>query len=165
MEVNDLRIGNDILCCKDNYIGTSKEEWVEVQVYASLLVDIEEDIVSVKPIHATETWLLDVGFSEIKVKRNQLGITKCFNLNGLELIQHYQTPGFGFEALDSIIDYQYTHELQNLYYSLTGNELNTISFKSDDPIINEPSKWFGITLLIMITILITSIIYLYFNHG
>jgi hypothetical protein len=120
MKANELRIGNLVLTDRNNSIKTI----VEVRLFMSSveyistdtnykhqsMVDYERLI----PIPITEDWLLKFGFEHDSDLVNSLcksGI--WFNVKNMEAT-------FLSQKLRKI---NYVHELQNIYFSLTGEEL------------------------------------------
>jgi hypothetical protein len=103
MKANELRIGN--------YILSSTGE-----VIKCLMIRQNSDISNLKPIPLTEEWLLKFGFEvyEFDHKSNQYGYK-----NRLIVIRDGLFVEYG-----SNVKIQYVHQLQNLIYALTGEELN-----------------------------------------
>jgi len=79
------------------------------------LKDIEnapEEQLWCKPIPLTEEWLMNFGFK-------QWGDKYTFGLKGINI--HHRKRGFVLRKSIPII--RYVHQLQNLYFALTGEEL------------------------------------------
>ena len=92
----------------------------------------EFDIKNVSEIPLTEEWLIKLGFEKykgvfrIKLKDDQyLRCAFCTIYLSMAIDEYDQIGGRGTVGLNSI---QYVHQLQNIYYSLTGQEL-TINTK------------------------------------
>lgn len=112
MKSNELRVGNWVNNNEENYRITS-----------ATIVQLERGDSTVIPIELTEFWLIDCGFvdngfSFIKgdfevtwairvVSNNQ---RSCFYLSG-NIPESWK------------IRIKYVHELQNLYFAITGDEL------------------------------------------
>lgn len=103
MKANELRIGN----------------WVNDQGLNLQVGMINSEIVkSMEPIPLTEEWLIKFGFKRDELNgyyyptwRKFIPIYKrghYYNFNGISL---------------SCNDFEYVHQLQNLYFTLTGEEL------------------------------------------
>lgn len=119
MKANELRIGNWV---NGSYGGFSKD----VQVYAFDHVDIQHSnehvnplpITAFKPIPLTEEWLLKFGFvnngQNIYDKEGWLPYLRERKFSD---ITYYQV----FNVADCAV--VYVHQLQNLYFALTGEEL------------------------------------------
>jgi hypothetical protein len=111
MKATELRIGNLVLIGKEVNI-------LELVDFA----DIYENntIIHFEPIPLTEEWLLKMGF----VYR---GIYYHFPKNDIFKLEQYKLKNAYFlkhskESLDSV-RINYVHQLQNLYFALTGEEL------------------------------------------
>jgi len=122
MEARELRIGNYVYVsnfgeCRisgldkiDNTILPIVEDGEkEIKVNLSLIVGV--------PL--TEDWLLSFGFEEDgQLFHNQIALYK----NGIRGF-NYNVNYFEHENLEEI---KYVHQLQNLYYALTTQELNQL---------------------------------------
>ncbi len=69
-------------------------------------------------IPLTEEWLAKLGFEKIE-NPNNTG-TFLWTINEIGFIQ---SDKFYCASIDSLIEIQYVHQLQNLYFALTGEEL------------------------------------------
>jgi len=114
MEANELKIGNLI----NSPYGVStiygvNKDCIQIEIVETIY---DFDLDEINPIPITEEWLLDLGFT-----RQPWGLTKdgllfkdpkldCKNLV-LEIGNGHRTQ------------IKYIHELQNLYFALTGEEL------------------------------------------
>ena len=114
LKASDLRIGNLIAfgkqCCKV----------YEIQEYCFYVIGEKErsfksTSFELEPMKLNENWLLNFGF-----KRHPWGLVKDNLLFKDDLKCSYLIlqVGNGFE-----IKIKYVHELQNLYFALTGSEL------------------------------------------
>ena len=132
MKANELRIGNWVLDAISNKI--ERADYLTIKI----LVD-EDDVYEHIPL--TEEWLLKFGF-QIK---DQLSIhkTKVYYISGIDVdyclyfADFRQDFGFYIEYTDSPFDkdlgvlypiafgIKYVHQLQNLYFALTGEELTS----------------------------------------
>jgi hypothetical protein len=103
MKANELRIGNLV---KDPYGETIK------------LVSVERDASMLRPIELTEEWLVKFGF-----KRNGSYIYAPM-VNNYSLGIYKSDNGYRFAISNwNSISIMYIHQLQNLYFSLTNEEL------------------------------------------
>jgi len=119
MKASELRIGNWVLY-KDNFISWDYEDFGEVEHS-----NIED---SIKPIPLTEEWLVKLGFKSNKYNDEyslELGsetyLLDCeytdkgvFNF----VIESVEGKGYCLPP-----DIKHIHELQNLYFALTNQEL------------------------------------------
>lgn len=131
MKASELRIGNCCMCNNKDYV-------IELEDFRDILEDVEE-IRYYKPIPLTEEWLHKLGFYThqekgrygykwyIPVADYNYVVERDFN--------EYQSHFFGIEYTDCpdakddyvmnsfSFDLEYVHQLQNLYFALTGKEL------------------------------------------
>ena len=104
MEAKELRIGNLVY------------EKGKVKEMYSISNNNAKDYSNMKPIPLTEEWLLKFGFNKISGWDDYKGWIK----DDVEL--ECDCYGFDFiNYLDKGVDY--VHQLQNLYFALTNNEL------------------------------------------
>lgn len=110
MKPNELRIGNYYYWGQDNEI-------LQVTLFDFYeLYTGEENIDSWKPIPLTEEWLLKFGF---KYNKKEMGFLKDnFHIE----VRGYGCPVFVYPTFH-LTDIKHVHQLQNLYFSLTGEEL------------------------------------------
>jgi hypothetical protein len=119
MEENELRIGNYI---------KRKQSGTIVETKQFMLHDYE--LKYFEPIPLTEEWLLKFGFKKSIVKepwfeRNKIELFK-YSKGDFFLLGRYNTAyGIGLHDIwDGMeINLQYVHQLQNLYFALTAEEL------------------------------------------
>lgn len=132
MKANELRIGNII--DPNIIIGSMVERAKMGAPNGSILVtpDIlfSNNSALMTGIPLTEEWLIKFGFiiegSELSVclfKGSLFGISKRENKYFLSSASTHCT------TLYTSIEIKYVHQLQNLYFSLTGEELNEIEVK------------------------------------
>ena len=119
VQVNELRIGNWVIDNDDNQIA--KVTQLEIDENHPEITDVD-----CQPISITVKWLINFGFKIVR-KKSILG----------EVIDIYQqylssrisifTIGYDKWILDindkDIVEIQYIHQLQNLYFVLTKEEL------------------------------------------
>ena len=101
MKATELRIGNYYLA-----FGVDLKQ-VETLTKDKILIDFT-------PIPLTEEWLLKLGFYKYKGNNSD-----CF-LNGFETACNMTML---FWKGNQIKNIKYVHQLQNLYFALTGEEL------------------------------------------
>jgi hypothetical protein len=114
MKVNELRIGNKFYL-PNGEIGTISYHEIRL-----LIVAMEKP--NYNPIPLTEEWLLKFGAKELNAKR---GILKEFVLKTVR-IEMSNSGNFYYKNSKLILES--VHQLQNLYFALTGKEL---TFKSE----------------------------------
>ena len=118
MEAEELRLNNWVNHCNK-----------EVQITIHDLFDIavfEDDVFT--PIPLTEEWLLKFGFNK-EYQKGYIGIDVCnsdFVLTEPLKMGEWQTNyTFQFEtgSVPKFKEIKYVHQLQNIYFALTGEEL------------------------------------------
>jgi len=126
IDANELRIGNYLT---DLFGETFEVDGIETYgVFNSKIGDIPLD--GCVPIPLTEEWLLKFGFQEIDKSIYRLedvltyGRITFFANQGM-LCELGQSSGYKLGEPDI----KHVHQLQNLYFSLTGEEL---TFKLED---------------------------------
>jgi hypothetical protein len=127
MIANQLRIGNlvayGVRPVPIKSIHTESVLKKEVHVYVELnenLIHYCIDVSEVKPIPLTEEWLLKFGFEKT------MSWTYAKDLVGnLKLVYYLGEKGWsiGFKSYSDFPNLIHIHQLQNLYFALTGQEL------------------------------------------
>src|SRR5689334_2826621 len=127
IDIKELRIGN--------YVNTpdGAEEWTHSHFYRLLECTLQEEDIS--PIVLNEHWLLSFGFEKREGNYYMLrfilehGISKYFD-NGLSFRITIDNSTSAHVA-----SVKYVHQLKNLYYAITGQELiyNELSPKQNEP--------------------------------
>ena len=124
MEAKELRIGNYV----NAQIG--KDPVSQIEITASGIMDLscngDKSSIRYSPIPITEKWLIDFGGE--KDDDNWGDIDWAYNIPS-QTTRYYgvirigEVYKFGFEHMDYCTEIKYIHQLQNLYYALTGTEL------------------------------------------
>jgi hypothetical protein len=128
IKANELRIGNLV------DLGNRIAKVIEINHLACVVVDLEEtqdtieDYERTKPIPLTEEWLVNFGF--VKQDYNMSGCD-IYQLKNIIIMKSFINPerklGITVKGISpptwSLKDLIYVHELQNLYFALTGEEL------------------------------------------
>lgn len=119
MKANELRIGNYTDWNGSDRIVQSIDEW-----------EIGEDtvlgryyfpIIEVNGIPLTEEWLLKFGFEWRNTERDYFKEPYSIALFNSGIISFYHEDGESCVELND--ELKYVHQLQNLYFALTGEEL------------------------------------------
>ena len=114
MEAKELRIGNLVYDINNKIIEI--EEVLRYKISFSFKLGIGfAGYKSIKPIPLTEEWLIKLGFKEVNPKR---GIISSFIKNGIQI----DISNSGNYYYKNILILS-IHQLQNLYFALTGEEL------------------------------------------
>ena len=122
LRVNELRIGNLV-----KWYDVSKvlELHSEKNKFDNVYIDCEESFEwteynKLEPIPLTEKWLLKFRFE--KSKRFELGELKpCYVIFSLAVMIRHNS--FFVDWIGGNTELKYVHQLQNLYFALTGTEL------------------------------------------
>jgi hypothetical protein len=110
MKANELRIGNYV----NEWSAADKKYYVD-KIDVDLLRGIIEDWTECQPIPLTEEWLLKFGF-----EKNVFNRWVHWNF---DLLLHEDGEWFESDELPMFIFLKHVHQLQNLYFALTGEEL------------------------------------------
>tara|TARA_A100000171_G_C2016181_1_gene88841 strand:+ start:214 stop:558 length:345 start_codon:yes stop_codon:yes gene_type:complete len=108
MKASELRVGNYFLT-KNKSIKQVKEIHENTIVWYSEHMKHHINFIDIEPIQLTEQWLLDFG-----VKKLERGY--AFGFKTPELVVKNLWMEFN-------LDIKYVHQLQNLFFALTGEEL------------------------------------------
>ena len=108
MKAEELRIGNLVHDVLNNNAKRINQE---------NLCDFANGYVSFEPIPLTEEWLLKFGFDETIVEGYPI-----YQSDKGFIVEYYKDESV-FLILDFEVRIKYVHQLQNLYFALTGLEL------------------------------------------
>jgi hypothetical protein len=111
MKASELRIGNWIAH------EPTIDDWEEIIVRPGTIIQCEISPDSFMPIPLTEEWLLNLGLTDLKRKNE-----KHFKFNDFVYVLDYGCVTYN-GVIISRQDIKYVHQLQNLYFALTGEEL------------------------------------------
>lgn len=141
MKASELRIGN--LLNFSNGIQPDKEIVVGRRFFSSAAIEKEDGDFEITPyyraIQLTDEWLLKLDFKKARTfddnTRYIIGVnpvTKDWMMY-LTWLDNYEFPFYtnGHHKI------KYVHQLQNLYYALTGEELNIVSLIGEEKKENE----------------------------
>lgn len=122
MKANELRIGNWI---NDNgynsIIGVIDSHYHAIQISGSpRMIALE----TIEPIPITEEWLVKFGF--VRLGNQETWFGRALWTKGTFAVMHGYGTTNGQRTRYDMIEFDYVHQLQNLYFALTGEEL-TIS--------------------------------------
>lgn len=113
MTNKELRIGNYVKLFLNN------SDYNVIQIRIDDLYYINQKNGIYEPILLTEEWLEKFGF-----ERNENGLFKLFNQSEVPILLNEDLNGWTCDGINfSINNTQYVHQLQNLYFILTGEEL------------------------------------------
>lgn len=114
MEANELRIGNWVIDTFDKCSPVESQIGIDDFVVMGNFSRSNAPI-PYSPIPLTEEWLVKLGFEK---EPDHFFI--CWGKNGVELID-YEDGDYEFNHCSTLI--KSVHQLQNLYFVLTGEEL------------------------------------------
>jgi hypothetical protein len=127
MEAKELRVGSRVnfLGKEKQLLGLSKRNYQMETETATYYAEFENHIpvmyVHLQPIPLTEEWLMKFGFYK---DINGMFLAGVFELSWMEddFIKNQYTLRI---AKGICLKIKYVHQLQNLYFALTGKELET----------------------------------------
>jgi hypothetical protein len=122
INAQELRYGNKLLFLDDVVTFKNITEFREDGIYWIKPVEpkIEAKSFHFKPIELTEEWLLKLGLEKIGIWTFSLNL-----VGNLDLIYYLGEKGWsiGLKSYSDFSNLKYVHQLQNLYFALTGEEL------------------------------------------
>jgi len=123
MKASELRIGNLVYCWNPS-TGTHNETVISINwKHIRNRVEQPEDT-TYEPIPLTEEWLVKFGFKD--VQRGFYSIkagSTFFRLTPPQFMGEWQTEYCWVYDDFKFTEVKYVHQLQNLYFALTGEEL------------------------------------------
>ena len=130
MNIHELRIWNYVLFCKAESIITSINNNDEENPYVDLASYDNIPIEDLHPIPLTEEWFMKFGFEK------EIDEFDIFSIHNSQYsIQHYKNGKciFVYSPINELnsedeenvifLQIKHVHQLQNLYFALTGEEL------------------------------------------
>lgn len=125
MNSNELRIGNLLLYKADMVSVAMVGEFGIRAVRGNFLISAKFSTPDLEPIYLTEEWLVRFGFLKSKFSERwiQERISEGFTIFDLtERLDGFELTINSGEFCTGLI-LKYVHQLQNLYFALTGQEL------------------------------------------
>lgn len=137
IKVNELRIGNSVKCKTSNDAGIYRVEAIDgihLKVYLSSPRNVWHSEDKLKPIQITEEWLLKYGFTRHHNDyfNDVIGIKNVIDFNSGDpnkKFDYFIYPKNNGSAIypKTNKELRFVHQLQNLYFSLTGHELEAVA--------------------------------------
>lgn len=123
MKSQELRLGNLIEYKIKDKLDERKEWWEisKVDFQDLTWLDSNPEDAAFRPIKITEEWLLKFGFKEGEWK-DKTNSQYLYHANDTLHISDVRDVNYSFES-----PCKYVHQLQNLYFALTGEELTQVS--------------------------------------
>lgn len=125
MKAKDLRVGN--LVKQPDRIGKVQEIWSDAVRLEGFNNGYSYGYT--EPIPLAEKWLLKLGFNRVyhKLTGEHSHLPSHFNLNGFRIdVEYYcgseEVCYYEFNLYPNA-DLKYVHQLQNLFFAITGQEL------------------------------------------
>jgi hypothetical protein len=125
MKANELRIGNLLQSDTNTIIKIVGVVKKNIYYYHNKKNIYVLELNNFKPIPLTEEWLLKFGFEETDPKTFMDGLYSRKKGDGFYINKETMSYcTFDYEGtIDDIIKIEYVHQLQNLYFAVTGEEL------------------------------------------
>lgn len=115
MEAKELRLGNWI-----NYLGSGEVQIKDAKALFNSMEQFNYPHSKVTPIPLTEQWLIKFGFEY----RTDTGFDGWYSNPILgESIRIFEVENKWYKYSSAHIVIKHVHQLQNLYFALTGEEL------------------------------------------
>lgn len=119
MDTKDFRIGNLLFDREGKLCRVEELNGMENKIYAPAIVGGLTALPNI-PIPITEEWLIRLGFYEEYKSQFTIKYTHSKSQFGYEWSK---ATGWHFRYYGQYIDCKYLHQLQNLFFTLTGDEL------------------------------------------
>jgi hypothetical protein len=121
MDAKELRVGNYLL--QTNQIDYDTL-WFVYKCYPDSVITVGKHLFTyededIKPIPLTEEWLLKFGFDDLGYYGFGIGYFHILYIED-------QKNNFQFPISNKYVRVKHVHQLQNLYFALTGEELELI---------------------------------------
>lgn len=113
MKTNELRLNNYVLETEQVVLLSTNYDLFKC------LVNVDREI-GYKPIPLTEEWLLKFGFKKVGINFELNSIVIWYSSYEKCFVWRFMNVG---EDADRKVRLDYLHQLQNLYFALTGEEL------------------------------------------
>jgi hypothetical protein len=123
MKASELRIGN-LVEYKNQYINVSGIGPFGIQSEGKkYLIIAKFSTPDIQPILLTEEWLLKFGFEINRQTKEENNIWRCYSEEGFFEVEQIGSSFFLDDNHCYGTKINYVHQLQNLYFALTGEEL------------------------------------------
>lgn len=126
MKANELRIGNLAEYHIEDELDERKEWWEVITIDSddiNWLEKEEPETIDYRPKPLTEEWLLKFGFEKDETYTNSINPFLDYIKGNLRISMPYFSLEFGDGGT---MELKHVHQLQNLYFALTGTELQII---------------------------------------
>ena len=129
MKRSELRIGNLVLCNTsigfvDKVIPVYSVSENEIVLYHEPTKEyIYSNDCLIEPIPLTDEWLFKFGFEKTLNQYRKPTLLNKIGYNNIPFILLFLDNQYQYDDLRFRTNIKYVHQLQNLYFSLTGEEL------------------------------------------
>jgi len=125
MKATELRIGNLVMGNTQIHIENIMENMINIIIWETTGGYSGDKLDDISPIPLTEEWLLKFGFVTLSFGDTE----RVLDIKGSSfIIEFFESTGFyhysGGEGVKLSVAIQYVHQLQNLVFALTGEELS-----------------------------------------
>lgn len=131
MTAQELRIGNLVECFGTREVIAIKKNKIKIQKLTNqgnyILEWVPTRTMSLEPLPITEQWLSTLGFFIIETNKCVEAFRENFRYSIKQVDDSDQW--FWCDGENVITNLKYLHQLQNLYFSLTGEELDLLTKK------------------------------------
>lgn len=142
MKASELRIGNLVFINEIEQIDNTEflplinplfevqsiDVDLEVVVYSEIeTIHIYTDTENIEPIPLTEEWLLKFSFEKTLNQYRKPTLLNKIGYNNIPFIILFLDNQYQYDDLIFRTNIEYVHQLQNLYFALTGEELTLIT--------------------------------------
>ncbi len=128
MRATEFRISNLVECFGTREVVAIKKNKIKVQHESKeghfIIEWVPIDSLSIKLIPLTEEWLLKFGFEKVLNQYKKITDVSKDTFNNIPFIILFLGNQFQYDDLRFRTNLKYVHQLQNLYFALTGEELN-----------------------------------------
>jgi len=123
MKAEELSIANVSVSFLYEFVN----KFTDIEIPKEAIKETLDQLYDFKPIPITEDWLLDLGFEKEEGKLYSLYVDDNLDVS-LWSDTYFSNPTIELTCNGRVVckDIKYVHELQNLYFALTGKELKTI---------------------------------------
>lgn len=127
MNVKELRIGNYISVRNDvrkvnSVSGSPRSERISTTIDGCNFAECHFSEDSIRPIPLSKEWLVKLGFTTYTINKWD------FPIENDDYYHIVKFKGWNFRGLGyTMCKIEYVHQLQNLYFALTGKELEVVN--------------------------------------
>ena len=121
MEANELRIGNYVNINRAHGRGENQIKVKEINLH--YLNQVQRNEKYIEPVLLTEEWLVKFGFVKLDYHRFKIKPSHYFDYYYTYSVKDNCFRMYVEDGIMCLSTIEYVHQLQNLYFALTGFEL------------------------------------------